>query len=235
MSNNLIGPWHARPPAGTKGTTFFPTNGNFVLVDNGKEWVPFSLLTPAHLPDLSQFFWVNQGNATIEHYNGPIFIHTPPGQGIPNINAFVRNIPVPPPYQTTISFLPLFSNAGISSTGICWRDSSNGRLMRFGPYFISGNGSIFLGIAQYDDPLTFLTTNLSDYGSWLLTGSTVNLRFTDDGTTRSCDYGLDGYHWMSLFKESSSNFFSPDQVGFFVESLSSEVAMTVLNFSIDQM
>jgi hypothetical protein len=109
--------------------------------------------------------------------------------------------------------------------------------MRFGPYFASGNGATYgdlsLGIAQYANPSTFQITCASGSGNWLMAGFAINLRLLDDGTTRSCQYGLDGIHFITLFSEPSNHFLSPDQIGLFVESFSGEAGMTVLKLSIN--
>ena len=166
---------------------------------------------PATAPPASSgFTWVNQGSATVSDDAGGIYL-VAPAVGGNNSRALVKSVPGSPPWTFTVRALP-FDFAGSSHVaGICLRESSTGKLIRFG----FNAGYIIL------DKMNGPTSYSGNYTS-VQTGGAYNavswFQITDDGTNLSYDVSVDGYNWFNLRTGSRTDFMTPDQYGLLVES-----------------
>lgn len=73
------GTYAARPPAGTDGRLYIPTDKPVICLDNGTSWDEWDMTTGGKLvlPNSASFSWLNQGSSSVTTTNGADVLTTP--------------------------------------------------------------------------------------------------------------------------------------------------------------
>jgi len=191
------------------GDLYLPSNGVYQKRWSGSAWVPWGPLFPMTAPIDGDFAWVNQGGASVSTTNGGVYLEAPISAS-KNFRIRVKTAPATP-YTITTAFLPAQLGVLAQFTGLCFRQTSDGKLMGF--YIISTTTNVTLSVTSLDSP-TVGNTNLRQI-EWP-PRSLVWLRIADDGTNRKYSYSADGQHFVEVYSELRTTFLTADQVGFLV-------------------
>lgn len=219
----------ASPPSSpASGDLWFPNDSFYVLRYSGSAWVPWGPLFPMTDPALAApTTWVNQGTASVATTNGGIYLAAP-GTAGNNIRARVKTAPSTP-YTITMAFLPSRLNQTNYTMGLCFRQSSDGKLCTFG---ISGNTGTGLSGFRMTDATTFSTIEFTAVTSYF--GNVVFLQISDNGTNRIYRYSGDGVNFLQVASVARTTFLTPNQVGFFIDPVEPAAtipfAMTVVSW-----
>lgn len=167
-------------------------------------WGPIYYLTN---PNLLSWSWNNQGTATSDTTKGGIIISTSDAQ----IRGLEHNIPTAP-YTATAIFLPLFYSSNFQLVGMYLRNSTSGNLVVMGV----GEGG-HVKTEKWTNPSTF-NAAYSDIIHYSLLGNPRIFRIKDNNTTRFLQASVDGNNFITLFSTTRTDFTTPDKIGFFAYS-----------------
>jgi hypothetical protein len=163
-------------------------------------------------PAVSTWTWVNQGGATATDrtYGGGTGVSIfAPASVSENIRMLVRTAPAAPyTLRARVSISAMVKN--FIGGGIAFRSSGGGQIHAAA---IGNNGQLF--VARYTNPTTFASADFTAPLSGGL-GSMLWLRLVDDNTNKSWAISPDGFDWVNLFSVARATYFTPDQIGFFV-------------------
>jgi len=212
LSQTTFADTHAnRPNSGVgEGDLFLPTDA-FGLerktASDWEVWGPLYKLTP---PDLTNFSWVNQGDASAVQSANTIHFDAPQNSG-DNLRLLVMSAPSTP-YTITMHFSSLMWHAANNSMGMVWRNSSSGKLVTLSCLTTSSIKSYKLEVLRYNSP----TSWNSNITSMEMPGLFPWLRIQDDGTNRKSFISVNGQNWVEVHAISRTDFITPDQVGIFI-------------------
>lgn len=201
-----------RPGSPASGDLFFPNDGIYVRRYNGTSWESWGPIYPLTEPVDGDFSWVNQGTATVETTRGGIYLHAPAVSAA--LRARVKTAPATP---YTITCRLLF-NLLTGRAGLCFRQSSDGKLATFTYDFSSGGASNWYS-TKYTSP-GVVSANYSGAltASGMNIGREFYMRIADDGTNRIISASWDGVHFFVVHTIGRTDFLTADQVGFFVDA-----------------
>lgn len=198
-----------------------PTSGNAAVFDANGNIVDFGSppgsqgtslfgisLTPPELTNFST--WVNQGSASISEVDGGLILIGGSDASF-NIHARVRTVSIP--YTFTMGFIGQLSNATNDQFGIVIRQSSDGKMITWGPHEDD--------IVRW---VSFRMTNATTYGgttdvNYLLAchQPMIWLRAANNSTTRTLEISTNmGQNWRVIGSQAAGTHLTEDQVGFFV-------------------
>lgn len=201
----------SRPAASNAGDLFLPSDGFVIERDTGAAWVPWGPLFPMTPPVDGDFAWVNQGAASVDSTYGGVYLLDPAAA---NNHARMRVKAAPgTPYTITVWLRPHIHSVNYNFCGLVWRNSSDGKLCTFQ---YGNNGGIVLEVAIWSDANT---VNASYTQVSIGPQNTIALRVADDGTNRICSWSMDGQHWHVVHTVGRTDYLTPDQVGFFANSV----------------
>jgi hypothetical protein len=103
-------------------------------------------------------------------------------------------------------------SANYAALGLCFRQSSDGKLVTFDYAF---NTVDVLGVSKFNSPTSW---NAAYTSLQWPASSLVFLRIADDGTNRICSVSHDGQLWLQVHSVGRTNFLTADQVGFWCGS-----------------
>lgn len=172
-------------------------------------WGPIHPTKPV---DDSAYSWVNQGSATVVDNSGSVYLTAPAGAGY-NVRMRVKSAPSTP-YTIIAGLLPYIELQATHYVGIGFRESSSGKLIVVGPTY---NTAPRVQVAKYNSATSF--SSAVGWKNWTIP-RVVFMKLTDNGTTITLSYSLDGINWVSGLSEARGTFFStaPDQCFLFAES-----------------
>jgi hypothetical protein len=222
----LTDAYASRPAAGTEGRLFLPSNGFYLDRDTGAAWVPWGPLFQMTAPVDGDFAWINQGGASVVTTFGGIHLTTPLSA---TVNYRIRKKAAPStPYTITAWLLHNMTNVSNQSCGVCFRQSSDGKLVIFA---LDASATGFsLGVFKFTNPTTFSATYVSRAA--LALGPQICLRIADNGTNRICSVSTDGQNFKDIHSVGRTDFLTADEVGVFVNDQSNTIAsaMTLLSW-----
>lgn len=197
-----------RPDAGNVGNLFLPSNGYHLQRDDDSVWQAWGTLFPMTLPVSDDFSWINQDTASIDASQGGVYILDPAGAN--GLHLRVKSAPETP-YVITAAILAHAYNVNYSKFGVCWRQSSDGKLIAF---TLRNDQISKLNLQKYTDADTFS----ADYKTVEIIPhfSILFLRLEDDGSDRKSHWSTDGQHFHEFHSVGRTDFMTADQVGFFV-------------------
>jgi hypothetical protein len=209
-----------KPAAGVPGRIFLPSDGLFIERDNGSTWEKFGPIWPMTPPQSSNFpTWVNQGTSTCVDNKGAIFLDTPYSTN-EQLRARVQAYPTPP-FTVDMAFItnvcPV-GNAGIFA-GLCIRDSVSGKLQCYG----AGGNDLHINGYNYSS----YSAASGGVTGWPGSGSNhqveqnlVFVRYYDDNASgRVISFSADGVTWQQMVSLARTDYLTPNQIGFFVNSI----------------
>lgn len=222
----------ASPPATpVTGDFWLPNNGFCAYRYSGSAWVPWGPKFPFAEPTLQTFAWINQGSATISTTNGGIVLSAP--NATTNSLAIRKKTAPATPYTITAAFLANIdtSAGGAGYFGLCFRQSSDGKLHGFHFELISG-ASWVCALQSYKwtsataFSASYLAVNQSPVQS-----SVFWLRIADNGTNRICSVSADGQTWTAFHTVGRTDFLTADEVGFMVNPVTAITNATLLSWA----
>lgn len=195
----------------TTGDLFFPSDSFYLdrLASTWKAWGPIFAFTK---PIDGDFTWVNQGSATVTTQGG-IILSVAAESGV-SIHSRVKTTPGTP-YTITAFILPTILNAG--GVGLCWRDSGTSKLT------LAQIAIASIGLYDFTNDTTFSATIVSPVS--LMFPGGVWIQIADNGTNKSLSYSGDGYTWVVLNSRTRTSFFTPNQVGFYINNTANNYAI----------
>jgi hypothetical protein len=203
---------HANEPASGQltGDLFLPSNGYTLRRYSGSAWVPWGPIFPFTRVVSGDFAWINQGTATITTTNGGVHLSdTDVG-----LNLRIRKKSAPAtPYVITAAFLLAPALVNGQKVGLCFRQSSDGKVHAFG--FGRGAGVLTLASEKWAGPGSYTAaysdvTTIGDFGL-------AFLRIADDGSNRICSYSPDFQNWYTFHSVGRTDYLTADEVGFFLD------------------
>jgi hypothetical protein len=206
----------SRPAAGAAGRLYFPTDGFGIERDNGSAWVKWGgYLRPMVAPlAASNWTWVNQGTATVTDYSNSLRLYET-GRGVgTQERLLVRSTPATP-WTFTVCFMAgLIWNKNYQGYGLCFRQSSDGKIHSFKSLWNTGNEW-----AWYSTKWNSATSFSADYSGSALQFAMQPwiphwMQIKDDGTNRKCLVSTDGYTFVELFTIGRTDFLTANQYGF---------------------
>lgn len=224
-----VGTFANRPASVADGYVYSCTDGPMQFIRANGVWKPYlgsmPLVTP---PAANTWSLINATlNTNFSDYRGGLIFNTSYAAGV----MHVAKVTAPAtPYQITAHFIPLWAAAdnptsfNFATTGICWRQTSNGNLHVFGPVhatsvtgihasvfrLLTASGSGTSGIT-YGNSTDFnfpnLLSNQMSHGIWV--------RGIDDGVNRSVYYSTDGQNFQRIYQVARTTSVTPDEVGIY--------------------
>lgn len=212
-SNIAAVAYGSEPASPAAGDVVLYTNAPLLARYDGSSWVPFGPAYKFTTPPTSGWSWVNQGSATISTANGGQKIVTP-GSASENMVARVRTAPSTP-YTITAFIDGHRMMRNWTRWGLCWRQSSDGKMIVFGVNAASiPPGVQHVSVHKFNSATSFSAT----YGSseQPVLGPVHWMRLTDNGTNRIISFSHDGQTWIQHHSIGRTDFLTADEVGFFV-------------------
>lgn len=209
----LSGVYASLPSPGTSGRLYLPTDGPYLLRDNGSAWDAFGPVQKLYVPDSSLFSWINQGGASVSTTGGPIVLNVP-ASGAKNNRVRVKSAPATP-YTITARIQGVAFPSDYWNFGLLFRESGSGKLHT---YQIGHISNVTMNSSKFTDPSTFSAFYLSASVVSLPMGVPEWLRIADDGTSRICSFSYDGVNFHPFHTVGRTDFLTADQVGFFGNS-----------------
>ncbi len=208
------GAWASRPSSGDfAGQLYLATDAPFMSLWNGSAWEDFG---PAgiHKMQTTGFSLVNGGTLT---NNGAIYLASA-ASTTDAVRAWTVGYSGTP--KSLIARLDWsYFEADFAHAGLCWRESSSGKLALHG-CFQTSLAARFFG-QKFTDPATYA----SDYGTFVgslqysaMPGRYNWLKVTDNGTDRIFYVGCNGREWIELHRVSRTDFLTPNEFGLFVKA-----------------
>ena len=216
------------------GDLYLPNNGFAAGRWSGSAWAQWGPIFPFLRPNDSEFAWINQETASVSTTNGGIYLFSGTAAAADDLRIR-KKTSGSAPYTVTAAFLPLMPHVDTMYAGLCFRQSSDGKLATFQIQAKSGSDAgLSIAATKWTDHNTFL----ADY---TLTGSLVKfrpvcpivwLRIEDNNTNRICSISVDGQNFMAVHSVTRTDHLTADEVGFFVNAnnASYAAAMTLLSW-----
>ena len=219
---------YANKPASAKaGRLFFPSNSYYIARDNGAQlewWGPIYRLVPP--PIASNWTWVNQGSCSVEDNQGALIVQS--GNTDTNLHLLVKSAPSTP-YKITAGFVGLFPVGDQDGFGICFRESSSGKLHTFN---IEYYGSWSLNNYKWNSPTSF-NSGYNSVTAMHGLYSMIFLQMEDDGTNRKMAWSIDGRKFFTSNSVARTDFLTADQVGVFLRTKSTRCYFTLLSWEVE--
>ena len=174
-------------------------------------------------PTLTDFAWVNQGDATATQRSYGIGMKAPRNSA-DNVRALVRSAPSTP-YSIAVRLRWINWRINYTPIGLAWRDSASGKLQVFSVGTTSSAPSFEL--VNWTNPTTFASTTVAP-APFSQNSSPEWMRLRDNGTNRMCDLSTNGEDWTTIFSVGRTNHLTPDQVGFFINPIAASAVPDIL-------
>jgi hypothetical protein len=217
--------------AGQAGRLYLPTSG-FGGQDNGLAWdlLPLQYMKPPVSTDFA-VGWINQGTSTVTISKGMMILTPQAVASGDSLRLLLKAAPTPP-YKITVAFVvqspPYHSQANTAQYGVCWRESSSGKIIVLGPGTQSYPGWIYQ--TRWTNATTYSAYDLRTSVAW---NWPFWIRFGDTGVggVRSVEISGDGLSWeLAKATEDRTTFLTADQVGVFANSCLTTVAPRIVSF-----
>lgn len=180
------------------------------------------------LPIDADFSWVNQGAASKSTaLGGGITIVDPVVAGT-NERLLVKTAPSTPYTITAMITATFLANSGGPHAGICFRESSSGKI-HYCSIQDDSNGATTTNGRLYSAKMDSATSFNATYQAYMFPiGFPIWLRITDNGTNRLCSFSRDGVNFIQFHSIGRTDFLTANQVGFIVGNSSAfEIAATL--------
>lgn len=210
------------------GDLYLTTDGFGLYRWSGSAWVPFGPLSQFTAPVSGDFAWINQGTATISTTNGGIVLRDDtPTSGF---NWRIRKKAAPStPYTITACFKLGIATGGLGGGGLCFRQSSDGKLHGFEVQF--DTTTLYVDSRKLTSPTSFSADYVLTQHNGRFDGNAmIYLRIADNGTNRICSWSYDGVNFFEFHSVSRTDFLTADEVGFHISPNTRASAMTLLSW-----
>jgi hypothetical protein len=213
------------------GDLFLPTDGYSLQRSDGANWYPWGPIFPLTDPTTKSFSWTNQGSASVDSSKGSIFLRAPAASGT---HLRIQSYTLTAPWTIVAGFIPqLMPISGDPICGVCYRDSSGGKLSTVAIY--TDGSDMYLSLQKYSDANTWNSNYLSvaKFQAFLCGGPIMWVKLNDDGTTnRTTSVSKDGQNWTQVHQVGRTDYFTADSAGFFATSSQTtyDVGMNLLSW-----
>lgn len=221
---------HATRQASAKaGRLHVPSDGVSIGRDTGSAWATWGPVFPLTSPPVSSgFTWINQSTTTVSDVLDALLITSLTG-GASDMHCLVKTAPATP-WTVTIGFLfNALTMAGNGHAGLCFRQSSDGKLHRYG--IINASGFSLVSSKQ-----TNATTFSAHYIAATIVGGflpgVIWLRISDNGTNRICSWSADKQNWLPFHTVTRTDFLTADQYGIYITPGTATNYMTIISLEI---
>jgi hypothetical protein len=219
----------SRPSAGDAGRLFIPTSGLTLQRDTGTVWTPHG---PLHtftqgfaVADYTGVNTTGGSTAVIADQGGIIHISKPGQNGI-NVSYWVKTAPSPP-YTIEAAFNAFWSRSSlVPCFGLCFANSG---ATPMGPSAQHTN-TTHIQVVNY-------TSNTAQSFHLSVQECIAQpiwwFRISDDGTTNKRYWvSIDGVNWHLLFSHGRTTTYTPNQVGFFLDSQSAPTSQVDMHVNL---
>lgn len=222
-THNVSSSKHGFAPKGDGSTTTF-LNGNGAYSTPSGTGGSGSVYPAFTAPVNGDFAWINQGGASVTvNANGGIFLRAPGSSG-DSLRIRKKSAPSTP-YTITTALLANNPNLNTRQAGLCWRQSSDGKLVAYNVLWSSTFAGNQIECGDWNSPTSFSALNGTAF-DFMIAGI-VWLQLRDDGTNRTVAYSWDGYNFEDHVTEGRTTFMTADEVGFFCGSNTTATAAGV--------
>lgn len=209
------GVYGSRPAADNDGDLYFSTDGAIVSRDKGtgngySHWGPIYLLNMSKV--VSDFAWINQETATATDTAGGIVMTPPVGTGS-SINLLKRTAPSTP-YTVTIGAILNVVGTDTNRLGLCFRQSSDGKIVYVGVGYAASNWKI--ESYKFTNATTYAGSTYFSY-NYMPYGGLIWLRIGDDGADRKTWVSQDGQNWVLVHSVTRTDHLTADEIGIAVD------------------
>lgn len=210
----------ANLPASSKnGILYFPDDGQALNRDTGSQFNQFGPLYRMYTPPAAGN-WTGFGSPpALDSSGSGLYLANSGGSGA-NLQGYT--LPAPStPYIIDALVMPLLTFYGTLDGGLCWRNSSSGKIETFGWTATGGGASPSLQWIEWTNPTTYSATRnfLQASGSLVVwANGLIWLRLKDDGTNRTVWISQDGQRFIEIGTCSSTDFATPNEVGFYLDN-----------------
>lgn len=207
-----VGVVGSEPGSPSSGDLYLPSNGVVVERYSGSVWQPWGPIFPFTPPVDGDFAWINQGAAAVDTTD-PKTIYLSKSADGSGANIRVRKKTAPStPYTVTIFMRAMLIQKKFLSAGLCFRQSSDGKLHMF--WVVANDTDFLLTSTKYASPTSFT----ADYQAVAI-GDALNwLRIADDGSNRVCSYSADGQQWHIFHTIGRTDYLTANEIGFAISS-----------------
>ena len=209
------GTYANRPSSHAAGDIYLTTDSFWdYLVSDGSQWLHLFAGFQCIPPNDGEFYWENQGAASVSTLNGGIFMRVPARAGIHPVYR-LKTAPAAP-YVLTAGILPLLAGAVDPFTEIQLKESATAK---------------FLSIrfqSHYYMPLTAAEIAVGSHSGYLLhlrldampSHSLIWLRLEDDGADVKASFSGDGQNFVQVYSAVRASIFTsaPDRLGWGVDA-----------------
>lgn len=203
------------------GDLFFPTDTTWVERYSGSAWQPWGPLWKVTKPVLGDYTAINSASGSAP--NGGIYLSDSAQSGVYQVRAYTKTAPATPwTYTAHLTAMPGPTGTNqYFNCGLCFRQSSDGKLVLFGPWLQSVEKTQLL-VDNLNGPTSQVSSPLIlSAATFVPGGSPFWLRIADDGTNRLCQVSANGFDWLTVYSVARTTFLTADQLGFFVNTYSS--------------
>lgn len=225
-----VGAFENRPTAPSDGYEYMCTDSPIKFIRTNGIWRSYLGSTPLIAPPAANTWSLINAtlNTNFSDHKGGLIFNGSYAAGV----MHVAKVTAPAtPYQITVHYLPTWTAGdnpatfNFATTGICWRQISNGNLHVFGPTYAttvsgiythafrllpaSGSGTSGITYTNGTDSITFppILSNLTSHGVWL--------RGVDDGVNRTIYLSNDGISFQRIHQVTRTTSITPDEVGIY--------------------
>lgn len=227
-ATTTVGACGSRPGSGTNtGDVYICNDSQISYVWSGAAWTgqfQNRTVTPPVTGSLTALNSVSGSQVT----NGHLVI-TQTGAGSHNLVGYA--VAKPGVSYTVIVHMTSDGNAAnFNGYGFFFRDSAGGGIITFGVAYVNG---VFISVDNYNSFSSF-NGNALRSGALGAPGHDLWLKVTDNLTTRTYFWSMNGYAWTQLGTGTSTTFITPNQVGFFLDAYNTTTPqlLTVEDFEV---
>lgn len=215
--------WSNLITAGAAGRLFLPSDAPYLVRDNESALQYFGPMRKVVPPVNGDFAWINQGSATVSTANGGVYISDPVNA---SLSMRIRKKSAPStPYTVTMMALPVLKADSFNFVGMCFRESSSGKLETL--HWIGRTSATSkLEQNEWNSPTSFQDVVANVETQFVPGGPPPWLQIEHDGTDLYYRYSQDGWNWVTFESHTDGNFFTsaPDEIGFCAGSNGGDIA-----------
>lgn len=232
------GPFASVPACGMTGYVYVATDSGVNGYCNGSSSLVWKygplIVAPVTTADTA---WFGQNGATIAADTATEgILLTSTQSNANNVQARIKATASTP--YTQIGCFNLYNGQAFSNAGLIWTDGTNAttsNLITFGPVFNGTALTMMPGLQLQVNKATGTVGATTGYSTVTVPNSeSVNalcLGLSDDGTNRSYAYSYDKQNWYVLLTTTRTDFLTPTEMGYYVNSAASNQIIEMHLFS----
>lgn len=215
----------SEPGSPSAGDLYLPNNGFVIERYSGSAWAPWGPIFPLTTPPASGWAWINQGSASVDTTKGAVILTDPANSTSASNKIYKRTAPATP-YTITALIMPNFVAIDFMNGGLCFRQSSDGKLILFKHDYVDSSGKTFGLSIVTASSATAEVANLKSVRLGGI-GGPLWLRIEDNGTNRKYYYSRDGQTFVQFYSEARTTYLTADEVGVYIDSRNATHAATM--------